>query len=76
MMQQSEGHWQQYLCLVVWKLARDGVTITAKDIQEFAEQNRRVLLTHGHIDSIDFKLVTMQDAARLAAYDKKQGGTA
>lgn len=76
MLRQSEGHWQKYLCFVLWKLAREGVTITSTDITEFANQSRNVLLTHGHRDSIEFKLVTRADAERLAAYDKQQKGSA
>jgi hypothetical protein len=34
------------------------------------------LLTHGHIDSIEFKLVTRKEADRIIAYDKTQRGTA
>lgn len=76
MMQQSEGHWQKYLCLVIWKLAREGVVITSADIIEFANQDKNVLLTHGHIESIEFKLVTPAEAERIRNYDRKQKGTA
>lgn len=76
MMQQSKDHWQKYLCLVIWKLAREGVTISVADMVEFANQDKNILLTHGHIDSIEFKLVTMAEATRLADYDQKQRGSA
>lgn len=76
MLRQSEGHWQKYLCLVLWKLAREGVTITLDDMVGFANQDKNVLLTYGHIDSIEFKLVTRAEAERVAAYDKQQKGSA
>ena len=74
-MQQSEGHWQKYLMLVISKLAPAGVTITVRDMEKLAGEER-ILLTHGHIDSIEFKLVTRAEAERLIAYDKTQRGTA
>ena len=74
-MQQSEGHWQKYLMLVISKLAPAGVTITIRDMEKLAGEER-VLLTHGHIDSIEFKLVTRAEADRIVAYDKTQKGTA
>lgn len=76
MLQQSEGQWQRYLCLVVWKLAREGVTIALDDIAKFANQDRNVILVHGHFDSIEFKIVTRADAERIAVYDKQQKGSA
>lgn len=76
MMQQSEGHWQKYLCFLIWKLAREGVTITSEDITEFANQDKNILLTHGHIDSIEFKLVTHAEAERIRNYDANNKGTA
>lgn len=76
MLRQSEGHWQKYLGIVVWKLAREGVTITLDDIKEFADQDRNVILVHGHFDSIEFMLVTPADAEQIAAYDKQQKGSA
>ena len=74
-LQQSDGHWQKYLMLVLAKLAPEGVTITAQDIEKLAQQER-ILLTHGHYDSIEFKLVTRAEADRVIAYDKTQKGTA
>lgn len=74
-LKQSEGHWQKYLMLVLAKLAPGGVTITLKDIEKF-DQQQRVLLTHGHVDSIEFKLITPADAIRIAAYEKTRKGTA
>ena len=73
--QQSEGHWQKYLMLVISKLAPDGVTVTVQDMEKFAQQER-ILLTHGHVDSIEFKLVTRAEADRIVAYDKAQKGAA
>lgn len=76
MMQQSEGHWMQYLALVLAKLAPGGVTITAADMKKMASSGEMIVLTHGHVDSIEFKLVTRAEADRIVAYDKTRKGTA
>jgi len=75
-LQQSEGHWQRYLTLVVWKLAKNGVTITNNDIERFIAEGEQILLTHGHVDSIEFKLITADEARRIAEYDRQQRGKA
>lgn len=69
-LQQVDGMWQKLAALIVWKLAREGVTITHKDMDEFARGDN-VLLTHGHFDSIEFKIVTAEAARRIAAHDAK-----
>lgn len=66
-LQQVQEHWMKLAALLVWKLARDGVTLTLDDIQSFPQD--RFLLTHGHRESIEFKLVTKEEAERLAAHD-------
>lgn len=73
-LQQVDGHWQKLAALLVWKLAKTGVTLTEKEISEFPPD--LVLLTHGHKDSIEFKMVTQDEAQRLAEYDAAQAGHA
>lgn len=72
-LQQVDGQWQKLLTLVVWKLAKEGVTITHADMVQFAE-SKRYLLTHGHHDSIEFKLVTQAEAKQLVALDRCKEG--
>lgn len=67
-LQQVQEHWQKLAALIVWKLAPTGVTLTFEDISSFPPD--RVLLTHGHRDSIEFKIVSQADAERLAAHDR------
>lgn len=64
---QVQEHWMKIAALLVWKLAPNGVTLTAKEIASFPHD--RVLLTYGHRDSFEFKLVSESGAARLAAHD-------
>lgn len=58
----------KFLALVVWKLAPKGVTITMKDIERFAAEGG-IFFAHGHRESFDFKIVTPEEAARLAAHE-------
>lgn len=69
-LQQSEGMWQKYCALLVWKLARQGVTISVADIDKCNSEGELILLAHGHYDSIEFKLVTPQQAAVIAAFER------
>jgi hypothetical protein len=77
---QLEGQWQKLFVMLVWKLAREkGVTLTHKDMAAYQrdfEAGRAHFLTHGHFDSIEFKIVTAAEAQRLAAYDATQRGNA
>lgn len=76
---QIQEHYQKLLAMVVWKLAPGGVTLSLADIERFAhatEAGDAVLLTHGHFDSIEFKIVDAASAQRLADHDAKQRGRA
>ena len=69
---QTREHWQKLFTLLLWKLAPAGVTITLADILEFERQQKireRMLLTYGHWESFEFKLVTVAEGNRLAEYD-------
>jgi len=71
---QVREHWQKLLAIVVWKLAPQGVTITHQDLVRFYADSAKknlTLLTHGHRDSIDFKMVTREEAEQIAAHDAK-----
>lgn len=66
-LQQVQEHWMKLAALLVWKLAPNGVNLTLEDIASFPPD--RFLLTHGHRESIEFRLVTKEEAERLAAHD-------
>lgn len=67
-LQQAEGNWMKFCALIVWKLAPKGVHITSADMDRFAAEGG-LLLTHGHRDSFEFKIVTPVEAVRLAEHD-------
>lgn len=73
-LEQMREHWQKLAALLVWKLAEKGVTLTYKEMAEFPQD--MVLLTHGHKDSIEFKLVTQDVAKTIVEHDRKQKGHA
>lgn len=77
---QLAGQWERIVLAIIHKhYKHTGVTITFKDLLALAadiEAGNAVLLTHGHFDSIEFKLVTAERARELAAYDAKQRGRA
>lgn len=79
-LQQVDGHWQKLAALIVWKcVGRGTVTITAEDIQGCAAAfapGPPTLLTHGHADSIEFRLVDEAAAKRLAEHDRTLRGRA
>lgn len=73
-LQQLDGQWQKMCALLVWKLARQGVTITDTEIDKCIGEGELILLTHGHHDSIEFKLVTPAEAERIVAHDRSMHG--
>jgi hypothetical protein len=80
-LQQVEGHWQKLCGLILWKtVGRDkSVTVTLQDMQALADEfapGIAVVLTHGHSDSLEFKLVDEAAARRLAAHDATMRGSA
>lgn len=74
---QVREHWQRLATLIVWKVThgKRSITISQQDILEFQKENR-LLLTHGHVDSIEFKLITEEEAERIKAHQAQMKGTA
>lgn len=75
---QLEGQWQKIVAVLVYKFAREkGVLLTVKDFLEFEKYMiNRQLLTWGHYDSFEFRLVTPEEAERLAKHVESIGGKA
>lgn len=72
---QTREHWQKLAALILWKLTqgKSSVSITPADMEAFAA-SERILLTHGHHDSIEFKLVTPDEARVLMAHNETMKG--
>jgi hypothetical protein len=68
---QTEGMRDKLLMIALWKIQGDKIiTITPDDIKAFnaAHANEATLLVHGHKDSIDLGVITLERAAVLAAH--------
>ncbi len=66
-MQQSQGMWQKYLALVLFKLSPNkSIDISIKDMERFEKFHAQNILAHGHAESIEFSLVDDATAKRLA----------
>lgn len=70
---QTTNEQRETLMLIgLWKLAgTEVIKITTDDIKAFnaAFKSNPVLMIHGHIDSIDLAVVTLERAKVLAAHD-------
>jgi len=74
---QTREHWQKLAALILWKLTQGkaSVSITPADMDAFVA-SELILLTHGHHDSIEFKLVTPEQAQVLVAHNETMKGRA
>lgn len=79
-LQQVDGEWQKLAAAILWKLVKRGVVkVTVEDLKEMEAEfapGMACIFTHGHAESIEFSLVTMEQAERLAAHDKTMRGAA
>lgn len=79
-LQQLDGKWQSIAMALMFKLSRDKpVVITGKDLEalhRFLGDGDRQLLTWGHKDSIELRIMKREDAERLAAHAEESGGKA
>ena len=80
MLEQMREEWQRIVALLVWKYGdgKKGVTLTAEDMQnaqDFFDEGHR-LLAHGHVDSIELRFVSAEEAAAIAEYQEGFVGNA
>lgn len=75
-LQQLDGHWQKLCAAVIYKLSRGSpVIITNRDLEELIEfMQTHQLLTWGHKDSIELRLVTPERAKALSEHVESLGG--
>lgn len=78
---QTDGQWQKIATFIIAKLVPRGqsVTITAEDMKRLERDYAPgipVLATIGHYDSFEFKIVTEEEAKRLAEHDRTMRGAA
>lgn len=75
---QLRDHWQKVCGMLLWKMGARGkpIVITKKDLEEIAGSPPMVIFTHGRSDALEFKLVTIEEARRIAEYQKTLSGRA
>lgn len=72
--QPPSGYWQELATLIVWKCARNGVSITDKDMKRYEKEFAKhgaILITGGKPDRLTFRIVTKERARELYKYDEK-----
>ena len=77
-LQQLDGEWQKIAVALVYMFSRGApVLITHKVLEELNEfMATHKLLTWGHQDSIELRLVTPERAKEIAAHVESMGGRA
>lgn len=78
-LQQLDGQWQKIAMALMFKLSREQpVVITTGDFQQLAEyiaDGDKRLMTWGHWDSIELRIMKKADALRLARQVEDLGGS-
>ena len=78
---QVEPYWQKLAALILWKLKGvERVEITYEDMKrmeaEFAGAGGAIIFVHGMYDRFAFKIVTPEEAERIAKHETTQRGNA
>jgi hypothetical protein len=67
-----EGRYMKLACVMLWKFARDGLTLTPLDRE--AVPKDKTLLVSGFKDDLELRFVPRTEAARIAAWEAEQEG--
>jgi hypothetical protein len=75
-LQQLDGQWEKIACALIFKLSRNApVVISHSDLERLGEfMKSRQLLTWGHHDSIELRLVTPERGAEIVKHIESIGG--
>lgn len=72
--QPPSDYWQELATLIVWKCARNGVSITAKDMARYEKEFTKVgaiLITGGEPERLTFKVVSKDKARETYEYNEQ-----
>lgn len=69
---QLQGRWQKIGVVLMWKLARDGITLTHGDREAVPKDQQ--LLAHGYKSAIKYRFVTRTEAVRIVTFDRENEG--
>jgi hypothetical protein len=67
-----QGRWQKIAVVLLWKLAKNGVTLTQADREAVPADQR--LLAHGHADDIEYRFVPHAEAVRIERFERDNEG--
>lgn len=65
---EMQGVWQALACVLLWKLAKDGITITPSDRARLPHD--RILLGRPLGDALELLYVPRQEAERIRQWEK------
>lgn len=69
---QLQGRWQKIAVVLLWKLARDGVTLLQWDKDTLPAD--KTLLAHGHAQDIEYRFCDRAEAARIQKFELENEG--
>lgn len=69
---QVSGRWQKCASVILWKLARDGITLKPSDRD--ALPAGKILKMHGHAQDLELLWVNRDEARRIAAWELDNEG--
>src|ERR1700687_4067375 len=67
-----QGRWQKTAVMLLWLLARDGITLSAQDRDQLPAD--QVMLTTAHGDTVEFRYVPRAEAERIRAFELEHEG--
>lgn len=67
-----QGRWQKIAVVLLWKLAKNGVTLTQADRNCVPADQR--LLAHGHEHDIEYRFVPQREAANIEKFERENEG--
>jgi hypothetical protein len=69
---EMQGRWQKIAMVLLWKLAKDGITLTPADLS--AVPDDQMLLAHGHANDIEYRFLPIMEALAIAKHEKDNEG--
>lgn len=66
-----QGHYEKIACVLLWRFARDGCVLTARDRDDLPSD--QVMLTYAHGDTVELRFVKRAEAARIQRVEQSLG---
>lgn len=67
-----EGRWEKIAAVLLWKYAKDGVTLSTQDLGALPQD--RVLLVTAHGREVEFRFVSIEEAQRIRKWEAENEG--